>query len=66
LIRYLKTPRHGFTSQEGSSKHLLENLHLESLLIAETFGGPTVVKAPTNDFQFGGGSGGGGGGGGEY
>ena len=66
LIRYLKTPRHGFTSQEASSKNLLENLHLESLVIAETFGGPSAVKAPSNDFQFGGGSGGGGGAGGQF
>ena len=66
LIRYLKTPRHGFTSQEGSSKNLLEKLHLESLVIAETFGGPSAVKSPSNDFQFGGGSGGGGGAGGQF
>ena len=66
LIRYLKTPRLGFTSQEGSSKNLLEKLHLESLVIAETFGGPSAVKAPSNDFQFGGGSGGGGGAGGQF
>ena len=66
LIRYLKTPRHGFTSQEGSSKNLLEKLHLESLVIAETFGGPSAVKTPSNDFQFGGGSGGGGGAGGQF
>jgi len=66
LIRYLKTPRHGFTSQEASSKNVLENLHIESLIIAETFGGSTPVESPSNDFQFGGGSGGGGGAGGEY
>jgi hypothetical protein len=66
LIRYLKTPRHGFTSRESSTKHLLENLHLESLVIAETFAGATTVKAPSNDFRFGGGSGGGGGAGGQY
>jgi hypothetical protein len=66
LINYFKTPRHGFTSLESSNKHLLENLHLESLVIAETFGGPTPVKAPPSDFQFGGGSGGGGGAGGQY
>lgn len=66
LIRYLKTPRHGFTSLERSHKHLLENLHIESLIIAETFGGSTVAKTPPNDFQFGGGSGGGGGAGGQY
>jgi hypothetical protein len=66
LIRYLKTPRQGFTSLENSNKHLPENLHIESLVIAETFGGPTSVKASSNDFQFGGGSGGGGGAGGQY
>ncbi|HET7002407.1 MAG TPA: hypothetical protein VFI33_13890 [Puia sp.] len=66
LTRYLKTPRHGFTSLESTNKHLLENLHIESLIIAETFGGSTAAKAPPNDFQFGGGSGGGGGAGGQY
>ena len=66
LIRYLKTPRHGFTSLESTKKHLLEKLNIESLVIAETFGGPTAVKAATSDFQFGGGSGGGGGAGGQY
>jgi len=66
LIRYLKTPRHGFISLESISKHLLEKLNIESLVIAETFGGPTAVKAATNDFQFGGGSGGGAGAGGQY
>jgi hypothetical protein len=66
LIRYLKTPKHGFTSEENGRKHLLENLHLESLVIAETFAGAGAVKAPANDFQFGGGSGGGGGAGGQY
>jgi hypothetical protein len=66
LTKYLKTPRHGFTSTESNTNHLLENLHLESLVIAETFGGSTEVKAPSNDFQFGGGSGGGGGAGGQF
>lgn len=66
LIRYLKTPRYGFTSMESNNKHLLENLHIESLIITETFGGSSVAKAPPNDFQFGGGSGGGGGAGGQF
>ena len=66
LIRYLKTPRHGFTSLESSSKHLMEKLNIESLVIAETFAGPTAAPAPSNDFQFGGGSGGGAGAGGQY
>ena len=66
LIRYLNTPRHGFTSQESSNKHLLEKLQIESLLIAETFAAPSAAPAPANDFQFGGGSGGGAGAGGQY
>jgi len=66
LIRYLKMPRHGFTSRESSSRHVLENLNIESLVIAETFAGPTTAPAPGNDFKFGGGSGGGGGAGGQY
>jgi uncharacterized membrane protein YgcG len=65
LIRYLRTPRHGFTSLESSNKHVLENLHIESLVIAETFAGPPAAPA-THDFDFGGGSSGGGGAGGEY
>ena len=64
LIKYLRTPRHGFTSEAADTKHILAGLHLESLVIAETFA-PTTPTA-SNDFQFGGGSGGGGGAGGEY
>ncbi|HTI11350.1 MAG TPA: hypothetical protein VL832_22410 [Puia sp.] len=64
LIKYLRTPRHGFTSEAADAKHILAGLHLESLVIAETFA-PTT-PTPSNDFQFGGGSGGGGGAGGEY
>ncbi len=66
LIRYFKIPRHGFTSRENTTRHLLENLHIESLVIAETFAGAASVKVPSSDFQFGGGSGGGGGAGGQY
>jgi hypothetical protein len=65
LIRYLKIPRHGFSSQETDDSHLLATLHIESLVIAETFAAPAASPAP-NDFQFGGGSGGGGGAGGQY
>jgi hypothetical protein len=66
LIKYLKTPRHAFTSLESSNRHLLENFHIESLVIAETFGGPAAVKTAPSDFQFGGGTGGGAGAGGQY
>jgi hypothetical protein len=66
LIRYLKIPRYGLTSQENNNKHLLEKFQIESLVIAETFAVPAAAPAPANDFQFGGGSGGGGGAGGQY
>ncbi|HEY4966314.1 MAG TPA: hypothetical protein VII28_07935 [Puia sp.] len=66
LTTYLKTARKGFTSRERSNKQVLENLNLESLVIAETFAGSPVAPAPNNDFQFGGGTGGGGGAGGQY
>jgi hypothetical protein len=64
LIKYLRIPRHGFTGEETDDRHLLQNLHVESLIIAETL--TTTAPTPSNDFQFGGGSGGGGGAGGEY
>jgi hypothetical protein len=64
LIKWLRTPRYGFTSEEADSQNTLAGLHLESLVIAETFA-PTTPPA-SGDFQFGGGSGGGGGAGGQY
>ena len=66
LIRYLRTPRHGFTSLENNKRHLLESLNIESLVIAETFAAPAPAPNPDNGFQFGGGSGGGGGAGGQF
>ncbi len=66
LIRYLKIPRLGFTSAESGDNHELANLHIESLVIAETFAGTSTVPAPAKEFKFGGGSGGGAGAGGEY
>jgi hypothetical protein len=63
-IKYLRTPRQGFTYEETNDRGLLENLHLESLVIAESFA--PVTPAPGSDLLFGGGSGGGGGAGGQY
>ncbi|WP_291913818.1 hypothetical protein [Chitinophaga sp. CB10] len=62
LIRYLKTPRNGFTSEEQEEDQEAA-LQLESLIIAQTFnrGG-----APREGIEFGGGTGGGGGASGEY
>ena len=65
VMRYLRTPKHGFTAEETDTEHILASLHVESLVIAETFHAVSTPSA-SNDFQFGGGSGGGGGAGGEY
>jgi hypothetical protein len=65
LIRYLHTPKHGFTSIASDEPHLLENLPVESLILAETF--KSVPAQPADQSgRFGGGSGGGAGAGGTY
>jgi len=58
LIRYLKTPKHDFTSQEIDNTHLLEKIQGESLVVSESF---TPTPTPAPGFNFGGGTGGGGG-----
>ena len=63
-INYLRTPRHGLTYAEINDKHFIQNLHIESLVIAETFAAPAAPAA--DGHSFGGGSGGGGGAGGEF
>jgi hypothetical protein len=64
--RYLRIPKHGFTHEQTDERPMIEVLHLETLVIAETFT-PGVTGTQTgNDFKFGGGSGGGGGAGGDY
>ncbi|SHL21143.1 hypothetical protein SAMN05444266_102463 [Chitinophaga jiangningensis] len=63
LIRYLKTPKNGFTSEEVDEDQAAA-VQLESLIIAQTF---NKVGAPPKDgFEFGGGDGGGGGASGGY
>jgi uncharacterized membrane protein YgcG len=63
LIRFLKTPKNGFTSEEVDEGEM-DALQLESLVIAQTF---NKAGAPAKDgFEFGGGDGGGGGASGEY
>jgi hypothetical protein len=65
LIRYLHTPKFGFTSAAPAEPHLLEHLPIESLIVAETF--QSVAAPPANQSNdFGGGSGGGGGASGTY
>jgi hypothetical protein len=63
LIRWLKIPRHGFTSAEIQPSKTELPIQIESLVIAETFAAPATS---TNATQFGGGSFGGGGAGGEF
>jgi uncharacterized membrane protein YgcG len=60
LIRYLHTPKHGFTYHPVNHAHLFERLQAESLIITETFATPQT-PARNSDFKFGGGTGGGGG-----
>lgn len=62
-IKYLKTPRHGLTDENTDDPHFLDKLHLESVIIAETYSPQAPVA---DDFQFGGGTGGGGGASGTY
>ncbi|RAJ88104.1 hypothetical protein CLV59_101869 [Chitinophaga dinghuensis] len=61
LLRYLKTPRHGFTSEEDDEEQT-GALQLESLIIAQTF----HKSAESDHVNFGGGTGGGGGASGDY
>jgi hypothetical protein len=63
LTRYLKTPRHGFTSEEDEEEK--GSLQLESLVLAQTF--HKAGAAPAKDhLEFGGGTGSGGGATGEF
>ncbi|MCX2452983.1 hypothetical protein OQX61_17025 [Pedobacter sp. PLR] len=58
LMRYLETPKYGFTVAELDDDHMLDNLKVESLIVSGTFGdGPT----PPEGSRMGGGSFGGGG-----
>jgi glucose-6-phosphate-specific signal transduction histidine kinase len=66
LTRYLRQPRHGYTSLPSDDPHITEKLRVESLLVVESFGRPAQQPTDTGGTQFGGGSGSGGGASGEY
>jgi hypothetical protein len=64
LIRYLREPKEGFTSAASDEPHVLENLQVESLVVAEAF---QSIGQPVDQAKgFGGGSAGGGGASGSY
>lgn len=63
IIRYLKVPKHGFTSEEDDEKGTLEALQIESIVISQSF----KTGAPGKDrFDFGGGGASGGGASGQF
>lgn len=65
LIRWLRAERHGLTSAIPEEPHMLENLPVEGLILAESF--KSAGNQPEGSgFRFGGGSGGGGGAGGDF
>jgi len=65
LTRYLRTPKYGFTAAAPDYPHILENLPVEGLVLAESF---SDIATPTPDtgVRFGGGTTGGGGAGGQF
>ncbi|MES2645338.1 MAG: hypothetical protein V4717_00580 [Bacteroidota bacterium] len=63
VIRYLKTPKYGFTYHPVKDADQSGSLQLESLIIAETFSVPDNQQPGT---QYGGGNFGGGGAGSEF
>jgi hypothetical protein len=65
IMKYLKTPKHGFTYAEPDDTNFMDHLKVESLIVAETFA--KAPAAPANDhIRFGGGDAGGGGSSGSF
>ena len=65
VMRYLKTPKYGFTAETSNDPHLLADLHVEGIILAESFSAVAAQPADPG-VQFGGGTTGGGGAGGQY
>ena len=63
LTRYLRFPKHGFTSRERNTEHSTDKLPAESLVVAETF---SPQPSLPQGIKFGGGSFGGGGASGDF
>lgn len=64
LIRYLHTPKNGFTYAPADEPGMADRLKVESLIIAQTF--PPAARPADTHPDFGGGSGGGGGASGDF
>nr|WP_295864500.1 hypothetical protein [uncultured Chitinophaga sp.] len=64
LIRYLHTPKNGFTYAPADESGMADRLKVESLIIAQTF--PPAARPADTHPNFGGGSGGGGGASGDF
>ncbi len=60
VTRYLRTPRHGFTCEELNKEDLMDELKVESLVIAESFS-DTAQPVADQGIKLGGGHFGGGG-----
>jgi uncharacterized membrane protein YgcG len=60
VIKYLKAPKHGFTTAPLKRSSLLDHLNVESIIIGETFSHTGTAPNQSNS-RFGGGSAGGGG-----
>jgi uncharacterized membrane protein YgcG len=64
IMRYLKTPKHGFTYEVLDEENIMDKLKLESLIVSETFSGTQATPPPGT--RFGGGDFGGGGASGNF
>jgi hypothetical protein len=65
IIRYLKTPKYGFTYAEPEDEYMIDRLKVESLLVAESFSSHATAPAD-NGVKFGGGDFGGAGSSGNF
>jgi hypothetical protein len=64
LIKYLKLPKHGFVYEQRNSRHWVNNVNLESLVVAGA--ASSTTSGPVDASRFGGGSFGGGGSSGSF
>jgi uncharacterized membrane protein YgcG len=63
VMKYLKTPKHGFTYEDLEDGNFMDKLKVESLIVSETFSG---TQPQGENTRFGGGDFGGGGASGNF